>query len=758
VKCVERSQCKCAEGNVTYTDGQSWNVGQCMKCHCVEGREHCSEICLLTEEMCKKEGKKLFNKDLSDSTCCRCVTDQPHCMHNGEEKAIGSVWHKGVCETYKCTKTADDVGMITMTKTECAPCAADEDKEYVAHKCCPICKKKTAAPTSPNTPKTPPTTPKKTGQCTEILSKPSTIAENRVALHPATKGTPHDLTSEHGWAAHESDKATITLTTSTNDGSRPGLVQELHVLGNIKTVTIEYAPIRPAKEGAVFKPYNAGKTIDVTGGEILLTREDGSRGIHAYVIKITIVKAVQPDKPLAAKLNAIACIEDVPEPCTDFEAHVCAEIMNVPGELPDHRIQLHPAATAATIASLRPSGHGWTVQPKDSPTITVNIASKDGQKPGLIEQIEISGNVKTVGIKVRITTPGTEEHNHHHAEGRVDSEGYTEYNNGQPIDVHSGLVVLHESPSSKKSGIIAYQVRITVLTPVKADAPYSLKLKVYACIQVELEDVFVPEGSQDIDHPVKDDHKHPEELGPCLESDKPHHDKPHHDEPHHDVDSPLHPHSDDPHSSHDQDEPEKQPEIGCVDIMSKPDELPDKQIHIHPAGKGTPSDLRPNSPSKGLPVHPSDHPVITVDLTAEEGRLPGLLSKIGVHGNVKEVSIKVRTVRPRAERQMVPTEGVDPEGFTELNHGKPIDVEHEPITFVDPASHKPGQVVYQVRITLLKPIKPEEPYNAKLSVVACIQNDLEIISVGELKELIHHAEIEKHHAQGHEHAQHHEKH
>ena len=148
-----------------------------------------------------------------------------------------------------------------------------------------------------------------TGKCSEIVSNPAVHAENRIVLHPATKGTPQDLAGEHGWAAHESDKPAITITVSTNEGTRPGLVQELHVDGNVKEVTIEYAPVRPTKEGAAFKPYQSGKTIDVTAGAVQLTRDDGSKGIHAYVIKITVVKVVQPDKPLGVKLNAHACIE-----------------------------------------------------------------------------------------------------------------------------------------------------------------------------------------------------------------------------------------------------------------------------------------------------------------------------------------------------------------------------------------------------------------------------------------------------------------
>jgi hypothetical protein len=78
--CVLPKQCTCKEGNVTYADGQSWDVGQCTNCHCVEGREMCAEICRVTEEECKKQGKKLFNKDLRDSVCCRCITEEPHCM------------------------------------------------------------------------------------------------------------------------------------------------------------------------------------------------------------------------------------------------------------------------------------------------------------------------------------------------------------------------------------------------------------------------------------------------------------------------------------------------------------------------------------------------------------------------------------------------------------------------------------------------------------------------------------------------------
>jgi hypothetical protein len=399
--------------------------------------------------------------------------------------------------------------------------------------------------------------------------------------------------------------------------------------------------------------------------------------------------------------------------------------MSTPGQLADHRIQLSPAHSPATIASLRPSGQGWTVHPKDTPTININIASADGTKPGVIEQLELSGNVKTVSIKVRVTTPGTPDHEELHSLGHVDSEGFQAYNNGQPIDVESGTIVFHESPSSSKSGIVGHQVHITVLSPVKADAPYSLKLKVFACIQVELE--------------AEEEHRDHTKLldavvGPCLEGEEP-------KSPHH---------ADEPEDHEPEDHHE--PNIGCVDIMENPTELPDNRIHILPEGKGTPSDLRPNHPTKGLPVNPEDKPVITLDLTAEDGRLPGLLNKIGVHGNVKEVKVQVKTIRPKADRHVVPTEGTDPEGFKDVNHGKPIDVEHEPISFVNPETHKPGQMVYQVRITLLKPIKPNEPYNAKLSVVACVQNDLEIISKGELKELLEHLpELMKH-----EHDHHHD--
>jgi len=902
-QCVSRAMCTCQEGNVTYTNGQSWDVGSCMKCHCVEGREQCSEICKLTEEDCKKQGKKLLNKDLKDSVCCRCASEEPHCLYKNEEKAIGAEWHEGLCNTYKCAKTSDGIGMIMMTKTECAACGPNEEKEFVANKCCPICRKKA---TPPDTPKTPTPPKKDTEKCAEIMETPTAMADKRITLEPAHKGTPHDLQpSGKGWSVKESDKPVIVLDLSTDHGKRPGVLQQLAVLGNVKEVTIKYTAVRPRHGVAeVFEDYNQGKPLNVEGKEITLHGVDVTHeGITVFKVKVTVVKAVKPEEPIDAKLKVHACVEDAPEPCdeTHLEEFVCLEIMKTPKELADHRITLHPA-TSGTPSDLRPQGKGWSVKVTDSPSVTVNIASHDGTKPGLIEKIGVLGNVKTVSIKYRAVRPNE----HHHAASTVDHEGFQDYKQGKPIDVEKGEIML-SNEFTKKAGVIAYEVRITPLAPVVKGNAYDMKLHIYACIQVEYDAVVEPEPENTPEpneehpedhphdhkhphshiHPHPDDHSHPEDhplkhstgcvkimengelpehritLSPSDKGtpsdlhpkgkgwsvpleDKPtvtmnlaspdnrhpgllekitfggnvktvlikvqhirprhmrnieptkhvdhegfadfndgkpvdvehvpvlfedhhtkkpgmvvytvhvtvvsvvHPNKPidltmdvvaclqdkHHPHDEHHPDS-KHPH--DEHHPHDEPHDNKPHETGCVDIMDQPDELPDKKITLHPADKGTPTDLRPSG--KGWPVKSEDKPVIVVNLANHDDRKPGLLNKIHVHGNVKTVTVEYRPIRPRNNRHIEPTEHLNPEGFKPLNEGKPIDVEHG-IVFKDPVTKQPGIMVYEVRITLVEPIKPHEPFNAKLKVHACIQDDLEFISVEEAKELLHFAEGE----------------
>lgn len=668
----------------------------------------------MTEEMCKKQGKKLLNADLKDSVCCRCVSEEPHCMYKNEEKAIGAVWHEGLCNTFKCAKTPEGVPMIEMTKTECAACAPNEEKEFVANKCCPICRKKAPTVKTPDSPPTPkPTTPTKPGKCAEIMTDPTAVPEHRVTLHPDHKGTPEDLsTTGRGWPVLESDKPVIVLDLSTDKGKRPGVLQTLEVLGNVKEVTIKYTSVRP-RQGVPeeFKEYNSGKPVDVQDKEITLTGADvHHEGITVFKVQITITKAILPHDPMNARIKVHACVEDAPEPCdeTHLEEFVCLEIMHSSKELPDNRIVLHPAGKG-TPSDLRPQGKGWTTVPSDSPHVTLNLASQDGKKPGLLEKIHVNGNVKTVDIKYRAIRP--REERHLVSEG-TDKEGFHEYNHGKPVNVENDEIEF-TNEFTKKGGIIAYEVRITPVTPVVKNQPFNLKLKVYACIQVEYDAVVEPEPQHDLPH----DAKKPNEP---TEPEK------HHEEPC--VQDKI--------------------TVGCIDIMEHPDELPDKHIILHPTNKGTPTDLRPQN--KGWPVKPEDKPVITINLSTEDGKKPGLLNKIEVLGNVKTVEVEYRPIRPSKNRHIEPSDSLSEEGFKPLNGGQPIDVEHKKeVVFKDPVSKKPGTMAYEVRVTLLTPIKPEEPFNAKLRVNACIQNDLEFLSVQEAKELLQFAEKEVHNAEHH---------
>jgi len=484
-KCVEPKQCTCAEGNVTYADDHSWDVGQCTKCHCVQGRKQCAEICKLTEESCKKQGKKLFNKDLKDGVCCRCVSEEAHCVHNGEEKPIGAVWHKGLCETYTCTKTPQETGMITVTKQSCPTCAPGETKEYVANKCCAVCRKTTPTETAPKT--------KPTQKCSEVMEDHEDFVDLHVDLKPHRKGDePSDLRpiSGKGWSVLESSKPSVTLTLSTNEDTRPGQLEKLSVIGNVKSVVVHYTTAPHKHSGKhqheqpehQYKPYNKGQPIDVESGEIVLTPEDADStksGLVAYKVRITVVKAVKPELPLNLKLKVFACVEDIPEPCIDEEKS-CAEILKLPGELVDKRFTLQPAGQ---VADLRSTGKGWTVSQTTKPVITVNLASSDGTKPGLLEKVVLKGNVKTVKVEYTLVHPADDHHNEHHDSAHA--SGFHDYNKGKPVTLTSAGELVFENERTHKSGILVRDVRITVLSAVDESKPYDIKMQAFACVLIE---------------------------------------------------------------------------------------------------------------------------------------------------------------------------------------------------------------------------------------------------------------------------------
>lgn len=462
-RCVEPRSCTCTEGNVTYADEQHWDVGECVKCHCVQGRKQCSEICRITEEMCRKQGKKLFNKDLKDGSCCRCVSDEPHCMHSGEEKPIGAVWHKGLCETYTCTKTAYDTGMITVTRQACPTCSSDEVKEYVANKCCPVCRKKTQPETTPTT--------KPPQKCKEVFEDDQDFVDLRVDLQPENKGQPSDLRpiSGKGWPVLMSDKPSVTLVLSTNDDTRAGRLEKLSVIGNVKTVTIKYTttPETLGKPDS-YKPYNKGQPINVESGEVAFVDETDSTksGLNAFKVLVTIDQAVKPDLPLNLKLKVFACVEDIPEPCNDWEIdeYSCSNVLSSPGS----RVTLEPSGSPSDLTS------GWKVPSSETPVVTINLASEDGQKPGLLQTVNVNGNVKTVKIEYSLV-------------GDSDS-GFLEYNNGEPVILKNGQIVF-DNEFTKKVGILVHELRVTVLSPVDSAKDYNIKMSTNACVQDKVKSI-----------------------------------------------------------------------------------------------------------------------------------------------------------------------------------------------------------------------------------------------------------------------------
>jgi len=345
--------------------------------------------------------------------------------------------------------------------------------------------------------------------------------------------------------------------------------------------------------------------------------------------------------------------------------------MKNPGELDDRRITLQPAGSPA---SLRPSGAGWSVAPSDRPVITVSLASADSQKPGLLERLVLRGNVKTVKVEYTLVRP--RDARHVEPTDQLDVNGYHEYNDGQPITLKDGHVVFMND-KTKQAGILVHDVRVTVLSAVDETKSYNIHMEVFACIQ---------------DAP--------------KETDEDNEDKPH--------------------------APEN---IGCVDIMHDPQELPDKRILLSPLNKGTPADLRPLT-GKGWTVVPADKPTVLINLASPDARKPGLLRQIDVLGNVKTARVDFVTVRPRDERKIEPSDKLTPQGLTPYNGGKPVDVSKLPIEFIDDVTHKPGVMVHQVQLTFLEPVDPSKPLSPTLKVHACIQNDLEIISKSELDELL----------------------
>jgi len=148
-------------------------------------------------------------------------------------------------------------------------------------------------------------------------------------------------------------------------------------------------------------------------------------------------------------------------------------------------------------------------------------------------------------------------------------------------------------------------------------------------------------------------------------------------------------------------------------------DLPASRIELHPANKGTPSDLKPTA--HGWLVKESDKPVITINLASLDRKHPGVLKKFNIHDNVKTVLIKYTTTEEHHDTHIDPTHKHVQPVFHDYNQGKPVRVQAGEVDLPG------GLTAYKVQVTLVEPIDQDKPYNVKLSVHACLHGMLTII-------------------------------
>jgi len=148
-------------------------------------------------------------------------------------------------------------------------------------------------------------------------------------------------------------------------------------------------------------------------------------------------------------------------------------------------------------------------------------------------------------------------------------------------------------------------------------------------------------------------------------------------------------------------------------------DLTASRIELHPANKGSPSDLKPTA--HGWPVKESDKPVITLNLASLDGKHPGVLKTFNIHDNVKRVLIKYTTTEEHHDTHIDPTHKHVEPVFHDYNQGKPVTVHNGEVDLPG------GLTAHKVQITLVEPIHKDKPYNVKLTVHACLHGMLKII-------------------------------
>jgi hypothetical protein len=157
----------------------------------------------------------------------------------------------------------------------------------------------------------------------------------------------------------------------------------------------------------------------------------------------------------------------------------CTDIMLDPTQITNSRITLTPS-TVGSPSDIRQNGTGWAVMSTASPMVGVNIAN--GALPGLIDMIQVSGNVQSFVLKYREILPS--QGIAFAPSSDVDAQGYISYNGGLPVNCNTAdCSVTFVNEATNHVGILAFDFIITNIVPVSAALPIDLKLDAWACIQ-----------------------------------------------------------------------------------------------------------------------------------------------------------------------------------------------------------------------------------------------------------------------------------
>ncbi|CAD5117735.1 DgyrCDS6481 [Dimorphilus gyrociliatus] len=497
-KCAPQTECQCKKGDKLYSEGERWNVGQCVRCKCENGQEICSEYCPLTEEDCKKKGKKLVNNNLEDKVCCSCVADEPQCMdESGVSRSVGSIWHKGVCDMYECVLLPGGSTMVKQNHTTCTPCRQGETPVYSPKKCCPECKEPlTTTTTSTTTTATTPGTTTSTGTTTELVTgghtpePDTTTGTTTVSTTETTTVSTIGTTTEQVTGGHSEEPSTTGTTTTagtttgttttagtttgttttaststagTTPGTTTGTTTELVTGGHTEEPSTTPATTTPqtTTQGTTTTQTEETTTEGTTTTPTDATTTQGTTPATTTGTTTELVTGGHTEEPVTTTAAAPTTtgVSTTEAPVT--KPPTCAEAMSKDTVLTDDLIDLSPEGT---VDDLRPNGSGWKVDKTSSPSITVDLTPDDKDGPTNLEQITLKGNVEDVKILVK-KTPEAE------FETVKDSEGDVEFDATKPIRFTEVLKV--------------YSIRIVLLDTIEdTDTTYLTTLSVHACVKV----------------------------------------------------------------------------------------------------------------------------------------------------------------------------------------------------------------------------------------------------------------------------------